>query len=129
MKSVLAFGSGALTFFGGMALLSLVMFLRQIGNEAFSEQLLIVASLVGPALVMSVICAGSYWLGLTINSRQGTRNAFVVGLLCALAVYASLVVLHLLGVELSPPAHFVAQVLLASLICLVAAARFAAPRG
>src|SRR5947209_8059185 len=121
MKSVLAFGSGALTFFGGMALLSLVMFLRQIGNEAFSEQLLIVALLVGPALVMSVICAGSYWLGLTINSRQGTRNAFVVGLLCALAVYATLVVLHLLGVELSPPAHFVAQVLLASLICLVAA--------
>jgi len=129
MKSVLAFGSGALTFFGGMALLSLVIFLRQIGNEPLSEQLLLVASLIGPALILSVVCAASYWLGLFINSRQGTRNAYAVGLLCALAVYAGFVVLHIVGLELSPPAHFVAQVLLASLVCLVAAAKFAAPKG
>ena len=129
MKSVLDFGYGALTVFGGMALLSLAVFFREIGNEPVSEQLLVIASLIGPALVMSAICAASYWLGLRVNSRHGTGNTYAIGLLCAFVVYAGLVALHVLGVDLSPPAHFVAQVLVASLVCIVAAARFGTPRG
>ena len=67
MKSLLAFGFGALTVFGSLSLLSLVMFLRQVSDETLSGQLLVVASLLGPALGISCICAASYWLGLTVN--------------------------------------------------------------
>src|SRR5690349_685088 len=85
VKYVLRFGGGALTFFGGIGILSLVIFLSQIAQLPASDQLLSAASLLGPALVTSAICAASFWLGLVrLGHRPKTGNPYLLGVLCAL---------------------------------------------
>lgn len=125
MKAALTFGGGALVVFGGLSLLSLALFLRTISAQPAGEQWLSVASLLGPALGMSAVCALSFRLGLwKLRARSIARNAFVHGVMSAAIVYVGLVVVALLGVALSQPAYFLVQVLLASLVCMLAAAAF-----
>ena len=129
MKYALKFGGGALTFFGGMALLSLVIFLSDILQQPVSDQLLSFVSLFGPALVMSAICAASFWLGVVrLGRHAGTDNPYLFGILSALVIYAAFAVMALLVTQLSRPASFLTHVLIALLVCLLAASKFGAAR-
>jgi phosphate/sulfate permease len=130
MKSVLTFASGALTFFLGLAFVSFVVFFSDIIHDPLSEQFLIAAALIGPALVLSAVCAASFWLGvIKFGPLPPSTNHFVIGLLCALVIYVGLLALALSGVQLSPLIHFLAQLLLAFIVCYLAVATIARRRG
>ena len=124
MHAILKFGIGAFALFGGLSLLSLLLNMSAVAQEPASEQFLIFAASTSRPLVIATLCAVSFWLGIKrFGSPAAPTNLLVVGLLCACAIFAGLVLLALLPSSLPGPMYFALQVTLAFVVCFVAASK------